>query len=426
MRSKQILFSILLIIFFCVPFLFSAAQNVKDLRDKISARDSDISALEKEIASYQSQLDGIGAQKNTLSGAIKALDLTRKKLETDITLTQKKIDKTNLTIASLGTDIVTKQSMIKDHLQAIKLEIQATDSYERNGVLETLLSSDTFTDVWNDLDNIATVREKIREDIKRLNEVKGQLEDTRQVTINAKVELIALQSKLGDQKKIVVQNTAEKNKLLSETKNNEAAYQALLLDRLNKKAALEKELQDLEGQLKFILDPSKLPGKGALDWPLDNIFVTSNYGPRWSSFHRGTDFRAPVGTPVKALADGVIQGAGDTDLCCPKASFGKWIFIEYKNGLSSTYGHLSLITSTKGQVVKKGQVVGYSGNTGSSTGPHLHVSVYVSSGVKVDSFASKSYVGQILTQPISAIEAYLDPMKYLPEYTGGVSTGATD
>ncbi|KKT20088.1 MAG: Peptidase, M23 family, partial [Candidatus Nomurabacteria bacterium GW2011_GWB1_43_7] len=165
--------------------------------------------------------------------------------------------------------------------------------------------------------------------------------------------------------------------------------------------------------LQFILDPSKLPGR-VLSWPLDSIYVTSPYAPRWGGFHRGTDFRASIGTSVKAMADGVVGGIGDTDLCCPGASFGKWIFIEYNNGLSSTYGHLSLITVRKDQQVKRGQVVGYSGNSGSSTGPHLHVSLYVSSGVQVDSFPSKSYPGKTLIQPISATNAYLDPMRYLP------------
>jgi murein DD-endopeptidase MepM/ murein hydrolase activator NlpD len=127
------------------------------------------------------------------------------------------------------------------------------------------------------------------------------------------------------------------------------------------------------------------------------------------------DFRAAVGTPIKAVAEGVIKGVGDTDICCPRASFGKWILIEHNNGLSSTYAHLSLIRVKKGQRVARGAVIGYSGNTGSSTGPHLHLSLYVSNGVEIDSFESKSYPGKILTQPIAATNAYLEPMYYLPK-----------
>jgi murein DD-endopeptidase MepM/ murein hydrolase activator NlpD len=96
------------------------------------------------------------------------------------------------------------------------------------------------------------------------------------------------------------------------------------------------------------------------------------------------------------------------------------VFIRYNNGLASTYGHLSIITAKVGQKVKVGDTVGLSGNTGSSTGPHLHVSVYASDGVKVDTVPSKSCNGKIFTQPISALNAYLNPALYLPKITSAM------
>ncbi len=71
------------------------------------------------------------------------------------------------------------------------------------------------------------------------------------------------------------------------------------------------------------------------------------------------------------MADGVVGGVGDTDVQCKGASFGKFVFIKYNNGLASTFGHLSLIKASKGQVVSRGDVVGYSGSTGYSTGTYL-------------------------------------------------------
>ena len=187
---------------------------------------------------------------------------------------------------------------------------------------------------------------------------------------------MALKGSLADQKKIVDQNTAEKNKLLTQTKNSEANYQKLLKDRLAKKIAFEKELNDYQSQLKYILDPSSLPGGGVLAWPLDNIYITSPYGPRSDGFHYGVDFRASIGTPVKALSDGIVAGTGDTDIQCNGVSFGKFILIKYNDGLASTYGHLSLIKVAAGNKVVRGQIVGYSGSTGYSTGPHLHFEVH--------------------------------------------------
>jgi len=405
-----------------MPAVFSYAQTVSELQNKINQKDSDIAKLEEEIKAYQIELDNLGKQKSSLSKSLKELDLTRKKLNTDIAVTQKKIDKTNLKIQNLSYDINDKEKAIKNNLDSIGLEIKNTNEFEQSSMVENILSNDNFAFIWNDIDNMVTVRERIRTYTVELKQIKGALEDTKKITIAAKNELTRLKSQLSDQQKIVMQNTNEKNKLLKQTKNSEVAYQKLLKSQLAKKEAFERELREYESQLKFILDPSKLPGSGVLSWPLDKIFVTQEFGAKtgphrtYTSGHSGTDFRAKTPLPVKAMADGTVKGTGDTDVSCSGVSFGKWIFIEYNNGLSSTYGHLSLIKVVEGQRVSRGEVVGYTGGTGRVTGPHLHVSLYVSSAVSVATVPSKSCPGRILKQPIAAINAYLDPMYYLPSY----------
>ncbi len=421
-RHKTITGFLLIILFF-TSFVFSYAQNADDIRDRIEQRNADIAKLEEQIRIYQGELDALGKQKNSLSVSIKQLDLTKKKLQTDIAVTQKKIDQTNFKIEGLTSDIGDKEGAILNHKDSIALEIRETNQFELENIMQTLLSKNNFTEIWNDIDNRATVREKIIENIGKLQETKGALEDTRSSTIDAKNELVALKSKLADQQKIVVQNVNEKNKLLTQTKNSESNYQKLVAEQTAKKAAFEKELRDFESQLKFILDPSKLPSSGVLSWPLDRVYVTQEFGAKtgphrtYVSGHSGTDFRARTPLPVYAMVDGVVKGIGDTDAICPGVSFGKWIFIEYTNGLASTYGHLSLIKVSEGQKVKRGQEIGYTGGTGRVTGPHLHISLYAGNSVKVDTVPSKSCPGKILKQPIAAINAYLDPMYYLPRYT---------
>jgi murein DD-endopeptidase MepM/ murein hydrolase activator NlpD len=403
-----------LIILLMVPIAFSSAQTALDIQNKINQKDTDIAQLEKEISTYQAELDSLGQQKSSLNSSLKALDLTKKKLNADIAVTQKKIDKTNLTIQSLSSDINIKEDSIKNNLDSIKLEIRNINEFERKSMVETILSDNDFTVIWNDIDNTITVRERIRADIVTLKQTKGALEDTRNETIDAKNELTKLQSQLSDQQKIVAQNTNEKNKLLNQTKNSETTYQKLLKEGIAKKDAFEKELYDYEMQLQYILDPSKLPSKGVLSWPLDYVYMTSPYGSRNGGFHYGVDFRARTPVPVYAMAPGVISGVGDTDTECPGVSFGRFILIKYDNGLASTYGHLSLIKVSAGQSVKRGELVGYTGNTGYSTGPHLHVAVYARDAVDIKTIPSKSCSGKILTQPISPINGYLNPVYYLP------------
>ncbi len=417
-------FSVLVLgILLVIPLVFSSAQSVKELNQKIDQKNDEIEKLEKEIRAYQAELNTLGQQKSSLAGSIKELDITRKKLGADISVTQTKIDKVNFQLQNLGKDINTKEESIDNNVNAIMLAIKQTDELESNSLIETMLSEDDFSTIWTDIDNIIAVREKLRDTTLALREVKVQLEDTRDATTIAKNELLSLKSKLADQKKIVDQNTAEKNALLKQTQNSEVNFQKLVASQTAKKIALEQELRNYESQLQFILDPSTLPGGGVLSWPLDSIYVTQLFGQTVaakrlyaSGSHSGVDFRASVGTPVKAMADGVVKGTGDTDLTCNDASFGKWILIEYNNGLSSTYGHLSLIKVGKGQKVSRGEVVGYSGSTGRVTGPHLHVTVYAAGAVEVQTIPSKSCLGRTLTQPLAAINAYLDPMFYLPPY----------
>lgn len=416
------LFSVFLVgIFLIIPIVFLYAGTIDDLNNKIKSRNNDIAKLEEEIKNYQNQLEDLSRQKDSLNGSLKQLDLTRKKLIVNISITQNKIANTNTKIEELSLDISDKEYTITSFSDSISEQIKQTHEVESNSVLGQLLSKDNLSLVWNDIDNMMVVSDKIREKIVQLKQIKIDLEDKKTQTEKAKKELVSLKNQLADEKKIVDQNTAEKKKLLAQTKNNESNYQKLLKDRLAKKDAFEKELRDYESQLKYILDPSKLPNGGVLSWPLDYIYITQNFGKTEAGkrlyangSHNGVDFRASVGTPVKAMADGVVAGTGDTDIQCAGVSFGRFVLIKYNNGLASTFGHLSLIKANIGQNVSRGDVVGYSGNTGYSTGPHLHVSLYAKDAVELKTLPSKSCPGRVLTQPISPINAYLDPLFYLP------------
>jgi murein DD-endopeptidase MepM/ murein hydrolase activator NlpD len=208
------------------------------------------------------------------------------------------------------------------------------------------------------------------------------------------------------------------------------AYKKLVDDLQKKRDQIDAEVRDYESKLKFVLSTKNLPQTGSetFGWPIDNPIITQRFGKTvdsqrlyTSGSHSGVDFRAAVGTPIYAVGSGTIEGTGDTDKTCPKASFGKWIFIRHNNGLSTAYGHLSLIKVSTGQTIQKGDLIGYSGNTGHSTGPHLHLTVYASNGANGEEGAriterpSSACSGKTYTMPLAPINAYLDPMLYLPK-----------
>lgn len=424
-KTQWMLIIGLLGLVFTSLFVFSPitrAETAEEIRAKIDNQNEEIRKLEEEIAQYTKQLTEISGQAKTLSGDVKQLDIARKKLLTDIKITQDKISAKNNTIKGLELDIRDKTTSIDASRQAIKSGIKTMNEKDRTTLIETMLSSEDFSSAWRAVDELVTFSRAVREHMEELALIKEDLQEHIVGQTKAKADLENLKSELGDRKVIVEVNAKEKNQLLSATKSQELNYKTILAQKQALKDSLQKEISDYESKLKFILDPSKLPTGTAFAWPLENVRITQLFGKTASSgrlyatgTHNGVDFGAAPGTAVMAMATGTVVGTGDTDLTCKGASFGRWVFIKYDNGLSSTYGHLSLIKATEGQRVSAGDVVGYSGNTGYSTGPHLHVSVYASDAVNVSTMPSKTCSGKIYRLPFAAQNAYLDPMVYLPK-----------
>lgn len=128
-----------------------------------------------------------------------------------------------------------------------------------------------------------------------------------------------------------------------------------------------------EAQLSAILarasrqgvSPDMGVGRGGCIWPTRGS-VTSEYGSRWGRLHAGIDIAAPIGTPIWSAKAGTVIFAGTMN------GYGNAVVIDHGGGLSTLYGHQSRIAASDGQSVSQGQVIGYVGNTGRSTGPHLH------------------------------------------------------
>ncbi|MET9819299.1 MULTISPECIES: M23 family metallopeptidase [unclassified Streptomyces] len=126
----------------------------------------------------------------------------------------------------------------------------------------------------------------------------------------------------------------------------------------------------------------KKAAKKAPSWvvPVKEYKLTAGYaqsGSRWSSTHSGQDFAVPLGTPVGAVRGGTVVKAGPNGGGDGPA-YGNAVVIKHGNGTYSQYAHLSRIDVKVGQTVKTGQTIARSGNTGNSSGPHLHLEIRTS------------------------------------------------
>jgi murein DD-endopeptidase MepM/ murein hydrolase activator NlpD len=105
--------------------------------------------------------------------------------------------------------------------------------------------------------------------------------------------------------------------------------------------------------------------------PMAGAEITSCYGQRWGTLHAGIDFAMPAGTPIHAAAAGTVVKAGDAG-----DGYGNAVFIDHGNGYLTHYAHQSSLKVGVGDKVSAGEVIGYEGSTGDSTGPHLHFEVH--------------------------------------------------
>jgi len=421
------------------PFSFSS--TIDELKSQINEKNNQIQNIEEEIKRLQEEINKNSALANTLKNQINQLNLQKQKLQKEIFLTQKEIETTSLNIQELSTEINIKEKEIQEKIDLLKETIKKIKETESISILEVVLSKENLSEIFGNINQTEMLQDEVNANLDDLKELKLSLEEDKKEKETQKKNLENYQAKLVDQNKLVEINQKSKNQLLTQTKNKQTNYQKLLSEKIRLKNALEAEIDRLEEQIKIQIDPNSIPkaGSGVLAWPftdekmkscrsyekeLGNVYCITQYFGRTpfatqnpqiykSGEHKGLDFRAAAGTEVLAADSGIVAGTGDTDITCPNASYGKWIMINHNNGLSTVYGHLSLIKVVPGQYVKRGELIGYSGNTGYSTGPHLHFEVRATRGTQITKRESMVCTGRIYTIPIGSISSYLNPLSYL-------------
>ncbi|MBC7981754.1 peptidoglycan DD-metalloendopeptidase family protein, partial [Candidatus Parcubacteria bacterium] len=363
----------------------------------------------------------VGREANTLQGAIRTLDVSQKKLSSEISLAENNIGKSQLSIESLGNEIGKLEDDIHTNTNAIAQTIREIDEADDISMIESMLTSIDISSVWENIDMMEKFQESISQRIVQLRNIQQFLGQKKTETEKQRKELLTFKSTLADKKVLVEHNKKEKSTLLTQTKSKEAEYKNILAAKAAERAAFEKELFEYELQLQKVIDTTKIApaGKGVFAWPVDMVRVTQYFGRTadakrlyTSGTHNGIDLGVPRGTPIKASLTGVVTAIGNTDEQASCYSYGKWALIKHNNGLSTLYAHLDLHKVSPGETVATGQVIGYSGMTGYATGPHLHFTVYATEGVTVQRYASSINCKNV-SIPIAGPNAYLDPMLYL-------------
>ena len=139
--------------------------------------------------------------------------------------------------------------------------------------------------------------------------------------------------------------------------------------RLEEVAASRQDRADAEAAAEAARQAAIEAARPKAVFPVDGATLTSAFGPRWGTLHQGVDLAAPMYTPEYAAADGVVLRAGAA------SGFGLAVYILHESGDVTVYGHMDSITVNAGDYVDAGDTIALLGNTGQSTGPHLHFEV---------------------------------------------------
>lgn len=394
-----VLANLLSLIFYPMVTLASLAD---DLQAEINQKQAQIQELEKQISNYQAVLKSSQSQESTLKKEITKMETQIKALEAQITLTQTKISQTNLKIEGLASDIQTQNIALEKQKNNLGQILRTIDEYDQEDPFSLVMKNQNFSDFLNQTQYISNLQNSVQAALVEIKKLKSDLENQKTEQENQKTELLSLKNQLNGKSLALDDQKGGKQDLLTTTKSQEKQYQAMLTDLQKKRDQIEKEIYQAEEKLRLQINPNSIPTarKGLFVWPAQSQTITQTYGCILTAFarksypacdeggsggfHNGVDIDAEIGDPIRAVMDGTISSVGNLG----KYAYGKWITIKHENGLTTLYAHLSAQSVKAGQKIKTGEIIGYAGNTGYSTGSHLHFTVYATNTFSIE---QKSY-----------------------------------
>ncbi len=356
------------------------------LEQQIQERAKELEKINQELSVVQKNLNETKTERVGLQKELTTLQYTVNQLNLNIQADETVVKKLGLESQSLTFDVQDIQVSIKDKKAAIAQIFRELQKASQTNLLVIFLKSNSLAEGVFEAQALNDLSTKLAFDIGDLEKLQAEL--TAKVNeLNRKKSKTAFHQKNLEVRKVIVQDQKkERQTLLSETKSKETVFekQAAELRKLQEKIA--EEIESLDAELRTKIDPSLLPksGTGVLAPPLEGeLVITQKYGAtnfaqsaypgKW---HNGLDFRAPLGTPIFAAEAGTVMGVGNQDTYCYRGAYGKFVVVNHANNLTTLYTHLSQYIVKKGDVVERGQLIGYSGRTGYATGPHLHFTVF--------------------------------------------------
>ena len=387
-KSQQIIVSIsavALLLSVMVPTLKMSTQAA-------SVTQNDIQKIKDELSDIQAHKKDADAKLAAIRDDLSQAKEQMKLIESQVLFTEEEISASQLLLDKYDQQIGMKEQEIQE------LEIQESEQLqefyrqvrwleETGGVsyLSILFEARTFAEMLDYAMLITDIMDYSDRIIQKLETTQAELEIAREVLQTDRDAQAAVQQELEERKAELVAKKAEQNRVLQQIAASESEYakEAELLAQ--SEAQIDKELKEAErkyaDQIAALQAQQKASGininatSGNWCWPLPGrYYLSSLFGGRslYGVYdnHTGTDIPAPSGTPIYAANDGVVTKVNRNK---DSSSYGYYCTINHGNGYVTLYAHQCQVPIiNEGDTVSKGQVIGYVGTTGNSSGNHLH------------------------------------------------------
>lgn len=371
-----------------VVFLASSAEpgmavtwaDVNDLK-------SEASSLDAEKKELQEKLDALADDKSEAINRKILLDQQIANTTAQIQNVEAQIDQYAALITQTQAELVEAQEKEEAQYELFCSRVRAMEERGTISYWSVLFKADSFTDLLSRLDIINEIMDSDQAVIDELEALQAEietkmseLETSKAEEENAKAELVSKKNELDAQRK-------EANAVIQELSSNESETEAALSDLQAEQDALWAEAQRLSDQLvaqQAANGQSTESNPGGYIWPVDSRYITSTVGGRaspggiGSTNHKGTDI-GRVGYTSSVYA----SKAGTVIVSQYSSSYGNYVVISHGSGNTTLYAHMSSRKVSVGDYVNQGDVIGITGSTGNSTGPHLHFEV-TENGVRVN------------------------------------------
>ena len=343
--------------------------------DALEQQQEELQAKREEMEAGLAELEGEHA---TLLEQKTALDEQNEVYRQEIELIQEQVDLYTSLVEQKAQEVELATQAESDQLATYRRHVRAMEENGSYTYLSLLFGSQSLGELLSNLDMIGEIMEAdqrsydeyvaARENSERIQaEYESMLTDLDAKQAELEDELAALEEQIAHAQQLIVE-------LEAQIETDREAYEA----ELAREAELESQIQDMIAELERQEAANSITSTGTYIWPLPGYSPGSAYGwrihPIWGDmrFHAGEDIGAPSGTPILAADSGVatvIPNNGN--------GYGNYIMINHGGGRVTLYAHMSAFAVSNGATVTQGQVIGYVGSTGNSTGPHLHFEVRV-------------------------------------------------